>query len=104
MKMQEQVHQKQNHNEEELGDTEVTMVSDRDFSIEITVNKTKSVSEIFKERCEKAKNAQKKNLPVQDQVEYNNPQALSELSQEIFENMKKDEVSKMIPVDYLSRV
>ena len=29
---------------------------------------------------------------------------LSELSQEIFETMKKDEVSKMIPVDYLSRV
>ena len=41
---------------------------------------------------------------LNDQIEYKNPQNVSEFSQQIFENMKKEEVSKMVPVDYLQKV
>lgn len=43
-------------------------------------------------------------LCLKDQLEYRNPQNLSEFSQSIFLNMKADELSKMVPVDYLQKV
>ena len=43
-----------------------------------------------------------KNLCENDKEEFQNPQNLSEFSQIIFENLKKEEVEKMVPVDYLS--
>lgn len=43
-------------------------------------------------------------LSLKDQAEFNNPQNLSEFSQEIFENLKNEEVSKMVPVNYLAQV
>jgi len=43
-------------------------------------------------------------MTLEDQLEYRNPQNLSEFSQDIYNNLRREEVRKMVPVDYLSQV
>jgi len=40
-------------------------------------------------------------MNLNDQLEYRNVQNLSEYAQQIYENMRKEEVESMVPVDYL---
>jgi hypothetical protein len=62
------------------------------------------VSQIFAERMRKYKKELMTTICLKDQLAFKDPQNVSEFSQEIFVNMRKEEVSKMVPVDYLSKV
>jgi len=68
------------------------------------LGQSKTIAEVFAERIANARASQMKEMTLTDQLDYKNPHALSEFSQEIFLNMKRDETSKMVPVDYLSKV
>ena len=49
----------------------------------------------------------KKNLPqmtLSDQLDYRDPQNLSEFAQDIYHNMRTEEVVKKVPADYLTKV
>ena len=52
----------------------------------------------------KLRKEQMKNMNLNDQLEYRNVQNLSEYAQSIYENMRIEEVEKMVPVNYLSTV
>ena len=45
-----------------------------------------------------------KEMVVADQLDFGNPQYVSEIAQEIYENMKKEEDSCMVDPDYLNKV
>lgn len=64
----------------------------------------KSVAEIFAERKQKYKRDQMKTLPLSDQLDYRNPQVLSEFSTQIYQTMLKDEVKNMVDPNYLQKV
>ena len=63
-----------------------------------------TVTEIFQARLAKMKKEQMKSMNLNDQLEYRNVQNLSEYAQTIYENMREEEVSKMVPVNYLQTV
>jgi ribosomal protein S18 len=67
-------------------------------------NSKKSVAEIFAERKQKYKRDQMKTLPLSDQLDYRNPQVLSEFSTQIYQTMLKDEVKHMVDPNYLQKV
>jgi hypothetical protein len=58
---------------------------------------------IFKEREANFKKKAMKNMTLADQLEYKNPQVLAEYSQEIYDNMIKQEPEFMVEPDYLSK-
>lgn len=64
----------------------------------------KSVAEIFAERKQKYKREQMKTLPLSDQLDYRNPQVLSEFSSDIYQTMLRDEVKNMVDPNYLQKV
>ena len=41
---------------------------------------------------------------MSDQLDYRNPQNVSEFTQEIYENMRKEEEANMVDPDYLQKV
>jgi hypothetical protein len=45
-----------------------------------------------------------KTLPLSDQLDYRNPQVLSEFSTQIYQTMLKDEVKHMVDPNYLQKV
>ena len=63
-----------------------------------------TVTEIFQARLAKMKKEQMKSMNLNDQLEYRNVQNLSEYAQTIYENMREEEVLKMVPVNYLQTV
>lgn len=63
-----------------------------------------SVAAAFEDRLKKYKAEQMKILCENDKAEFENPQNISEFSQQIYESMKKHEVECMVPVDYLTKV
>jgi len=46
----------------------------------------------------------KKNMPISDQVEFNNPQNVSEFQQKCYENMRSQEQVNMFDCEYISKV
>jgi hypothetical protein len=64
----------------------------------------KSVHEVFKERIAKWRKTQMKDMNLADQLDFKNPQCVSEFSQEIYENMIKEEHACMVDPDYLVKV
>lgn len=54
-------------------------------------SKKKSVAEIMKERISKAWKIQLKDMPLNDKLEYRDPQVVAEYSQDIYESMRKEE-------------
>jgi len=42
-----------------------------------------------------------KNMPLSDQLDYRNPQVLSEFSSDIYQAMLRDEVKHMVDPNYL---
>ena len=46
----------------------------------------------------------KKKMPISDQIEFNNPQNVSEFQQMGYENMRKEEEICMFDCDYISKV
>lgn len=67
-------------------------------------NTKKSVAEIFAERKQMYKREQMKNMPLSDQLDYRNPQVLSEYSAGIYQTMLVDEVKQMVDPNYLQKV
>ena len=61
-------------------------------------------SEIFKERMKQANANQWRLVSSNERNDFYNPQVLAPLSQDIYLNMKKEEIGKMVPVDYLQTV
>jgi len=45
-----------------------------------------------------------KTLPLSDQLDYRNPQVLSEFSADIYQTMLKDEVKHMVDPNYLQKI
>jgi hypothetical protein len=45
-----------------------------------------------------------KDMVLADQLDFRNPQYVSEFAQEIYENMRKEEDSCMVDPDYLTKV
>ena len=45
-----------------------------------------------------------KTLPLSDQLDYRNPQVLSEFSSDIYQTMRRDEVKNMVDPNYLQKV
>lgn len=59
---------------------------------------------MFQERIEAWKREQKKEMPTADQIEFDDPATVADCSQQIYLNMKKQEVSCMVDPDYLKKV
>lgn len=64
----------------------------------------KTVDQIFKERVSKWKKLEMKKMSLSDQLDFRDPQNVSEFSQAIYENMKKQELENMVNPDYLQKV
>lgn len=64
----------------------------------------KSVQEVFKERIAKWRKIQMKDMNMADQLDFKNPQCVSEFAQEIYENMLKEEDGCMVDPSYLTKV
>lgn len=64
----------------------------------------KSVQEVFKERITKWRKIQMKDMNMADQLDFKNPQCVSEFAQEIYENMLKEEDACMVDPSYLTKV
>ena len=47
---------------------------------------------------------QKKKLPLNDQLEYRDPQVLAEYSPDIYKSMLREEVKYMVDPNYLQKV
>lgn len=58
---------------------------------------------VFKEREAKYQKKAMKNMTLADQLEFKDPQVLAEYSQDIYENMIKQESEFMVAPDYLSK-
>lgn len=50
------------------------------------------VRKIFRDRLRKDRRRQKKNMPISDQVDFDDPQNISEYQQAAYETMRKDEL------------
>jgi hypothetical protein len=61
----------------------------------------KSVDSIFKERLNKLKMEQMKDMVLSDQLDYRDPQNFSEFAQEIYQNMMAEEARHMVDPNYL---
>ena len=96
----------QDNDEESMTETEMNKEEISNSSSEFVRgdNSKKSVAEIFAERKQKYKRDQMKTLPLSDQLDYRNPQVLSEFSAQIYQTMLKDEVKNMVDPNYLQKV
>jgi hypothetical protein len=114
-KIQVQANQKTaNDDENDLLETELANSSDK--VMKATMNEDsastcsnpemqqKSVAASFADRLKKYKAEQMRNLCENDKDEFENPQNISEFSQDIYLSMRRLEVDCMVPVDYLSKV
>ena len=96
-----------NDDEESMTETEMNkeeLNSSASSEFKRCDNSKKSVAEIFAERKQKYKREQMKTLPLSDQLDYRNPQVLSEFSTQIYQTMLKDEVKHMVDPNYLQKV
>lgn len=96
-----------NDDEESMTETEMNkeeLNSSASSEFKRCDNSKKSVTEIFAERKQRYKREQMKTLPLSDQLDYRNPQVLSEFSTQIYQTMLKDEVKHMVDPNYLQKV
>ena len=63
-----------------------------------------SVAEVFKQRLTQFKRTLSKGMTFADQLEMRNPQMVTEMAQNIYENMRRDEATLKIDANYLSKV
>ena len=87
----------------ELRKQEVESTISSEFS-RMNLDSKKSVSQIFKERCAEMKKQILPTLTLGDQLDFRDPQMLSEYAQDIYEVMRKEEIAAMVPPDYLQKV
>ena len=87
----------------ELRKQEVESTISSEFS-RMNLDSNKSVSQIFKERCAEMKKQILPTLTLGDQLDFRDPQMLSEYAQDIYEVMRKEEIAAMVPPDYLQKV
>lgn len=64
----------------------------------------KSVEEIFKERIQAWKKRIMKDMTLSDKLDFRDPQNVSEFTQEIYQNMIREEAACMVDPDYLQKV
>jgi len=67
-------------------------------------NKPKTVREVFQDRIKKFNKEIKVGMLLSDQLDFRDPQNLSEYAQEIFINMKNEEQMWMVDPEYLQKV
>ena len=84
----------------ELRKQEVESTNSSEFS-RMNLESNKSVAQIFKERCAEMKKEIMPKLTLGDQLDFRNPQMLSEYANDIYLVMRKEEVAAMVPPDYL---
>ena len=70
----------------------------------MNLESNKSVAQIFKERCAEMKKEIMPKLTLGDQLDFRDPQMLSEYANDIYLVMRKEEVAAMVPPDYLQKV
>ena len=79
------------------------MESDSTVSSE-SKNVKMTCRQVFEERIKKFNKEMKSDMILSDQLDYRDPQNLSEYAQEIYENMKSEEVMWMVDPEYLQKV
>ena len=62
------------------------------------------VKKTFRDRLRKNRREIKKNMPISDQIDFNDPQNVSEFQQNAYECMRRDEVHGMFDPEYISKV
>ena len=67
-------------------------------------NVKKTVRQVFEDRIKKFNKDMKTGMILSDQLDYRDPQNLSEYAQEIYENMKSEEAMWMVDPEYLQKV
>lgn len=87
----------------ELRKQEVESTISSEFS-RMNLESNKSVAQIFKERCAEMKKEIMPKLTLGDQLDFRDPQMLSEYANDIYLVMRKEEVAAMVPPDYLQKV
>jgi len=67
-------------------------------------NMKKTCRQVFEDRIKKFNKDMKTGMILSDQLDYRDPQNLSEYAQEIYENMKSEEAMWMVDPEYLQKV
>jgi len=111
MKIQAQPNQNTTKDEEtEISETDLVsnekknLVANEDSASTCSQPEATSIQSTFQARLMKYKKTLMPSMCLKDQNRYSDPQNLSEFSQTIFENMKAEELERMVPVDYLSKM
>lgn len=97
----------------EINETEPTQDENKELVVESSDEEEEPIKEgdhkakvqkIMRDRMRKYRRESKKNMPISDQVEFNNPQNVSEFQQKCYENMRSQEQVNMFDCEYISKV